>query len=129
MNLLKRSSPISHRQQGQQSPIYSGRLTPSPHFGTTPSSPTNPQRMQNLLLQMGGENSAFKALVPNSSFGSLNTSGGYITDSDEEINVNDESDCEIDKRRVDSRSSSPLDVTEESKDGSQPLELTKHDRD
>lgn len=127
MNLLKRSSPI--QRQGQQSPLYSGRLTPSPrHFGT-PGSPTNPQRMQNLLLQMGGENSAFKALVPNSSFGSLNTSGGYISDSDEEINVNDESDCEIDPRKVNSRSSSPLDVTEESKDGSQPLELTKHDRD
>lgn len=129
MNLLKRSSPLP--RQGQSSPLYSGRLTPSPHFATTPGSPisaANPQRMQSLLLQMGGENSAFKALVPTSTY-NLNISGGYASDSDEEINVNDESDCEIEKK-VNSRSSSPVDVTEDSsKDGSQPLQLTKHDRD
>lgn len=130
MNLLKRSSPLT--RQGQTSPLYSGRLTPSPHFGTTPGSPistNNPQRMQSLLLQMGGENSAFKALVPNPNFGGLNISGGYASDSDEEINVNDESDCEVGRNGVHSRSCSPVVVTEESKDGNQPLQLTKHDRD
>lgn len=149
MNLLKRSSPLP-RQGQQQSPLYGGRLTPSPHYphqGTTPGSPlTSTHRtpgVTSLLLQMGGENSAFKALVPTSSFGhNLNMTSGYISDSDEEINVNDESDVEdkasnrkLDDSRDDyrSRSSTPVDVIEESpkdnSNGCQPLQLTKHDRD
>lgn len=149
MNLLKRSSPLP-RQGQQQSPLYGGRLTPSPHYphqGTTPGSPlTSTHRtpgVTSLLLQMGGENSAFKSLVPTSSFGhSLNISGGYSSNSDEEINVNDESDVEetvskrIENLREDcrSKSCSPVDVIEDSQKensngGCQPLQLTKHDRD
>lgn len=144
MNLLKRSSPLP--RQGQQETMYGGRLTPSPHYhqGTTPGSPlTSTHRtpgVTSLLLQMGGENSAFKALVPPANFPhSLNISGGYASDSDEEINVNDESDVEeaMSKRMLDSReecrsrSCSPVDVIEDSPKESacQPLQLTKHDRD
>lgn len=153
MNLLKRSSPgpgpgNHHHQQQQQ--IYSSRLTPSPHYGaaSTPGSPlTTPhrsalvgpqQQATSLLLQMGGENSAFKALVPTtgSLFSATGRLGGYLTDSDEEINVNDESDVEEPAR---SKSSSPVEVVDPpplppvSKDdppaSCQPLQLTMHDRD
>lgn len=52
----------------------------------------------------------------------------YESDSDEEINVNDESDLEDDRGRR-SRSSSPVDVVETSPREGQPLQLTMHDRD
>lgn len=129
MNLLKRSSPLPRGQQ--QSPLYGGRLTPSPHYqDTTHGSPlTHRTGVTSLLLQMGGENSAFKALVPSANFGqSINVS--YDEDSDEEINVNDESDVEEERRlRERERSCSPVDVIEDSPKESQPLQLTKHDRD
>lgn len=141
MNLLKRSSPVP---QASQSSMYSGRLTPSPHYttGSTPGSPlTTPHRTtgptaSSLLLQMGGENSAFKALVPNSTslFAAaedMRRLSGYLTDSDEEINVNDESDIE-DAPKTRSRSSSPVEVVDPPQKETaacQPLQLTMHDRD
>lgn len=104
---------------------------------------------------MGGENSAFKALVPNSaallaaSTGLHVSAGGYVSgsDSDEEINVNDESDIEelpavsrvheSNTNHNRSRSCSPVDVDEEhaaparneNPSSCQPLQLTMHDRD
>lgn len=136
MNLLKRSSPGP--QGGSQSSMYSGRLTPSPHYtaGSTPGSPLTTHRTSgpaasSLLLQMGGENSAFKSLVPNSSglFGAGDEMRlrGYLTDSDEEINVNDESDVEEPPAR-ESRSSTPVEVVD-AQQSCQPLELTTHDRE
>ncbi|RZB40940.1 eyegone, partial [Asbolus verrucosus] len=141
MNLLKQSSP---GPQGSQSSMFGGRLTPSPHYtaASTPGSPlTTPHRTggptaSSLLLQMGGENSAFKALVPNqllAAHENIRRLSDYATDSEEEINVNDESDVEetADRRRR-SRSSSPVEVVDSpSKDTPtcQPLQLTMHDRD
>lgn len=142
MNMLKQSSP-GHRES--QSPIYGGRLTPSPHYtvASTPGSPlTTPQRTSgptasSLLLQMGGENSAFKSLAPNSAAALLVASenlhrlSGYDnkSDSDEEINVNDESDDDRDR----STSSSPLEVVDSPNNKQtptcQPLQLTVHGRD
>lgn len=122
MNLLKRSSP---GPQGTQSSMFGGRLTPSPHYtgASTPGSPLT-TRGPGLLLQMGGENSAFKSLVPTSMH-----LGAYASDSeDEEINVNDESDVEERK----SGSSTPVEVVDPpGKDTPtcQPLQLTMHDRD
>lgn len=134
MNLLKRSSPTP---QGGQSSMYGGRLTPSPHYTgvSTPGSPlTTRGHGSSLLLQMGGENSAFKALVPNSAAALLAASEdmrrlGYDSDSDEEINVNDESDAEdTSKCGRKSGSSSPVEVVDPpAKDA--PLQLTMHDRD
>lgn len=141
MNLLKRSSPTA--QGGSQSSIYSGRLTPSPHYtaGSTPGSPLTTHRTtgpaaSSLLLQMGGENSAFKALVPNSAglFAGASDEmrlSGYLTDSDEEINVNDESDLEDPPLRR-SRSSTPVEVVDppqKEQQTCQPLQLTIHDRE
>ncbi|KAB0802377.1 hypothetical protein PPYR_04563 [Photinus pyralis] len=140
MNMLKQSSPV---QQGSQSPMFGGRLTPSPHYtvASTPGSPlTTRQRTSgptasSLLLQMGGENSAFKSLVPNSALlaasDSIHRLGDYDdkSDSDEEINVNDESDDD----RGFSRSSSPVEVVDPPNGKElptcQPLQLTIHDRD
>lgn len=151
MNLLKRSAspssgghqqpPTHHHQQqqasGHPSTFATGRLTPSPHFraASTPGSPhTTPHvGASSLLLRMGGENSAFRALGPGAT--AVRRLSGYTTDSDEEINVNDESEEE---RMPRSRSSSPVEVVDTSPsrgaadgDGSgcQPLQLTKHDRD
>lgn len=122
--------------------MFGGRLTPSPHYtsGSTPGSPLTtqprapPPNASTLLLQMGGENSAFKALVPNS--GLLATTedirrlSGYVTDSDEEINVNDESDVEeVSKIGQQSRSSSPVEVVDPPGKDTQPLQLTIHNRD
>lgn len=88
---------------------------------------------------MGGENSAFKALVPNAMLTAHETMrrlSDYATDSEEEINVNDESDVEeaVRRRGRRSRSSSPAVEVVDSppKDTSstcQPLQLTMHDRD
>ncbi|XP_045480470.1 paired box protein Pax-6-like isoform X1 [Harmonia axyridis] len=131
MNLLKRSSPST---QGSQTSMYTGRLTPSPIYtgGSTPGSPhstlvrsTAPPT--SLLHQMGGENSAFKALVPNSKETARQLSD-YLTDSEEEINVNDESDVED----RESRFSSPVEVVDlppKEQPPCQPLQLTMHDRD
>ncbi|KAI4463760.1 paired box protein pax-6-related-related [Holotrichia oblita] len=145
MNLLKQSSPVSSsNQQNNQSSMFGGRLTPSPHYtaGSTPGSPlTTPHHHRTgttLLLQMGGENSAFKALVPNSAAilaasQDMHTLGAYMSDSDEEINVNDESDAEDRPRPARSRSSSPVEVVDPPQKDShatcQPLQLTMHDRD
>ncbi|XP_060532138.1 paired box protein Pax-6-like isoform X2 [Cylas formicarius] len=132
MNLLKQSSPGPHQNSHQ----YGGRLTPSPHCkaGSTPGSPlTGGPSASSLLLQMGGENSAFKALVPNSLIGQENMRRftDYLSDSDEEINVNDESDVEEERMRH-SHSSSPVEVVDLPSKGSpscQPLQLTIHDRE
>lgn len=83
---------------------------------------------------MGGENSAFKALVPNSTLlaasEDIRRLGGYMTDSDEEINVNDESDAEeAPKLGKKSRSSSPVEVVDPPGKDTQPLQLTMHNRD
>lgn len=79
---------------------------------------------------MGGENSAFKALVPNSGLENIRRLSGYMTDSDEEINVNDESDVEeISKSENKSRSSSPVEVVDPPGKDTQPLQLTMHNRD
>ncbi|KAG5897721.1 hypothetical protein JTB14_007559 [Gonioctena quinquepunctata] len=91
MNLLKRSSP---GPQGSQSSMFGGgRLTPSPHYkgGSTPGSPltthlTSHPAASTLLLGMGGENSAFKALVPGGLMNSQETLrrlSDYVTDSEE----------------------------------------------
>lgn len=144
MNLLKQSSP---GPQNNQSSMYGGRLTPSPHCiaGSTPGSPlttqhraTVPTTSSSLLLQMGGENSAFKALVPNSAAllaaatHDMHRLSAYMSDSDEEINVNDESDIEDHQRPGRSRSSSPVEVVDlpqRDPNTCQPLQLTMHDRD
>ncbi|KAJ8965526.1 hypothetical protein NQ317_012664 [Molorchus minor] len=140
MNLLKQSSP---GPQSNQSSMFGGRLTPSPHYkaGSTPGSPltthlTAHPSASSLLLQMGGENSAFKALVPNALLNShehLRRLSDYVSDSEEEINVNDESDVEEPTERTSrSRSSSPVEVVDfPNKDPPtcQPLQLTMHDRD
>lgn len=130
MNLLKQSSP--GQQGGQGNMFAAGRLTPSPHYtaASTPGSPLTTRTPRSLLLQMGGENSAFKALVPNNLLRDGRRLSDYVTDSEEEINVNDESDVE-ETRRNKSRSSSPLVVDSPGKDTPtcQPLQLTMHDRD
>lgn len=57
----------------------------------------------------------------------------YATDSEEEINVNDESDVEETEERLRrSRSSSPVvvvDMPQSDPPACQPLQLTMHDRD
>lgn len=136
MNLLKRSSPPP---QGAQPSMYGGRLTPSPHYtaASTPGSPlTTRAPSSSLLLQMGGENSAFKALVPGSAiFGAaddIRRLHEYETDSDEEINVNDESDVEMDAKGGKSGASTPVEVVDppvKEAGACQPLQLTMHDRD
>ncbi|EFA02811.2 eyegone isoform X1 [Tribolium castaneum] len=136
MNLLKQSSP---GPQGSQSSMFGGRLTPSPHYtaASTPGSPlttrTGGPTASSLLLQMGGENSAFKALVPNQllAHDNMRRLSDYATDSEEEINVNDESDNDEPRRRR-SRSSSPVEVVDSPAKETptcQPLQLTMHDRD
>lgn len=83
------------------------------------------------------ENSAFKALVPHSAAAallaaqSIQLARGYEShsDSDEEINVHDESDDEGDRRRnkVRSRSRTPNNH-HQLPANDLPLQLTKHDR-
>ncbi|KAF7265652.1 paired box protein Pax-6-like isoform X1 [Rhynchophorus ferrugineus] len=137
MNLLKQSSPNGpppHQGAGGSS-LFGARLTPSPHYkGSDPGSPltsplTGGPTASQLLLQMGGENSAFKALVPNSllNHDHLHKLHEYDSDSDEEINVNDESDVDEDQLR---RSCSPVEVVDASpRENTQPLQLTMHDRE
>lgn len=148
MNLLKRTSPPppsqgSSSNNQQQASMFGGRLTPSPHYtsASTPGSPLTthqhrgqpPNVSSTLLLQMGGENSAFKALVPNLTAAAtteeIRRLSGYMTDSDEEINVNDESDMEEEKGMMKSRSSSPVEVVDPPGKDTQPLQLTMHNRD
>ncbi|VEN58294.1 unnamed protein product [Callosobruchus maculatus] len=85
---------------------------------------------------MGGENSAFKALVPGGHRLHNRRLSDYAptTDSEEEINVNDESD--IEDRPDRSRSTSPVVVDDDPRGMTdlqpptcQPLQLTMHDRD
>ncbi|CAH1984795.1 unnamed protein product [Acanthoscelides obtectus] len=85
---------------------------------------------------MGGENSAFKALVPGAGHrlhARRLSDYAPTTDSEEEINVHDESDLEDRPER--SRSTSPVVVdddprgTEHQLPTCQPLQLTMHDRD
>lgn len=134
MNLLKRSSPTPQGStSNQQASMFGGRLTPSPHYtsGSTPGSPlttqhrAQPPNASTLLLQMGGENSAFKALVPN--LAATEDIRRYMSDSDEEINVNDESDVEEGGDK--SRCSSPVEVVDPPGKDTQPLQLTMHNRD
>lgn len=135
MNLLKQSSP---GPQGTQSSMFADRLTSSPHYkaASIPGSPptTRLGTTSSLLLQMGGENSAFKALVPNALHQeNLRRLSEYASDSEEEINVNDESDVEESNLRTSrSRSSSPVEVVDvPGKETTicQPLQLTMHDRE
>lgn len=135
MNLLKQSS---EGPQSTQSSMFADRLTTSPHYkgASIPGSPptTRLGTTSSLLLQMGGENSAFKALVPNSLHqDNLRRLTDFASDSEEEINVNDESDIEDSNLRTPrSRSSSPVEVVDVlSKEQSvcQPLQLTMHDRE
>lgn len=135
MNLLKQSSP---GPQNTQSSMFTDRLTTSPHYkgASIPGSPptTRLGTTSSLLLQMGGENSAFKALVPNSLHQeSLRRLNDFVSDSEEEINVNDESDVEESNlRSLRSRSSSPVEVVDmmrKEQSVCQPLQLTMHDRE
>ncbi|CAG9820049.1 unnamed protein product [Phaedon cochleariae] len=130
MNLLKRSSPAL---PGHPSSMFGGGRS-------TPGSPPAAAHLHpsaaagsSLFLGMGGENSAFKALVPGGAHGSFRRLSDYASDSEEEINVNDESDLdEATERPMRSRSSSPVEVVDvSSKDAlsCQPLQLTIHDRD
>lgn len=122
MSLLKRGG----------SPQTGGRPAHSSAHGSPP-----PQHRP-ALLHMGGENSAFKSLIPSNHRIDYNARSLYATDSDEEINVNDESDLEIDAGRepsFDRMRSSSLSPTGSDHshrtaggDHCQPLELTKHDR-
>ncbi|CAG9765540.1 unnamed protein product [Ceutorhynchus assimilis] len=130
MNLLKQTSAPSGGGSQQGALFGSSRLTPSPplrhHYKSSDrGSPLTLPNAALQLVQMGGENSAFKALIPPTT-----ASKAYYDSSDEEINVNDESDVEDDFRR--SKSSSPVDVVDSSPPLSspmQPLQLTMHDRD
>lgn len=135
MNLLKQSSP---GPQNSQSSMFADRLATSPHYkaGSIPGSPptTRLGTASSLLLQMGGENSAFKALVPNSlHHENLRRLSDFASDSEEEINVNDESDVEEGHLRTSrSRSSSPVEVVDvlgKEQTACQPLQLTMHDRE
>lgn len=135
MNLLKQSSP---GPQNTQPSMYTDRLTTSPHYkgASIPGSPPTARlgTTSSLLLQMGGENSAFKALVPTSLHQeNLRRLNDFVSDSEEEINVNDESDVEEGNlRSVRSRSSSPVEVVDvlgKEQSGCQPLQLTMHDRE
>ncbi|XP_038213669.1 paired box protein Pax-6-like isoform X1 [Zerene cesonia] len=83
------------------------------------------------------ENSAFKALVPNSAAAallaaqSIQLARGYEShsDSDEEINVHDESEDESEKQKNKTRSRSPSPCRQRSMTSNDlPLQLTKHDR-
>ncbi|CAG9854653.1 unnamed protein product [Phyllotreta striolata] len=145
MNLLKQSDGGAGHQGGSsnQTSMFGARLTPSPHYnkaGSTPGSPLTTHLnahpgASSLLLGMGGENSAFKALVPGALLGAqerLRRLSGYASDSEEEINVNDESDAEEPTERISVRSSSPVDVvdvTAKEPPTCQPLQLTMHNRD
>lgn len=132
MNLLKQSSP---GPQPTAQTMFGGRLTPSPHYraASTPGSPpttrlaAHPTAASSLLLRMGGENSAFKALVPAGLQDSARRLSDYESE-DEEINVNDESEVEEEGGRG-SRSSSPVEVVDEPQKACQPLQLTMHDRE
>ncbi|XP_037036113.1 paired box protein Pax-6 isoform X1 [Bradysia coprophila] len=133
MNLLKqRSSPTTRNTSGNFTPTSPDHHRQS-HQSTTPATPTvsvtSPTQQATSLatasapLLMGGENSAFRSLVPSflAASASLGLSRPYPNspsphpsdESDEEINVHDdESDSEImttPKRSV-------------------PLQLTTHDR-
>ncbi|XP_066252169.1 paired box protein Pax-6-like isoform X1 [Euwallacea similis] len=136
MNLLKQSSPSgTHPTSAPSSTLFGTRLTPSPHYkssdpGSPLTSPLGPGTGP-LLLQMGGENSAFKALVPGSLLAHEGARGlhEYESESDEEINVNDD-ESDFDDRGRKSESSSPVDVVDSSpKENQQPLQLTMHDRE
>lgn len=132
MNLLKQTSPTGGVQGGPPSSLFGtnasgARLTPSPHYKSSdPGSPLTSPPHGHPLLQMGGENSAFKALVPGA-----RVLPGYDSESDdEEINVNDDdSDMDDRGRHRMSGTSSPLDVVVDSPNGQQPLQLTMHDRE
>ncbi|XP_057670946.1 paired box protein Pax-6-like [Diorhabda carinulata] len=139
MNLLKQSDGSGRGTPSNQS-MFGARLTPSPHYkgGSTPGSPltTHLAPHSSLLLGMGGENSAFKALVPNAlTSDRLRRLSDYVSDSEEEINVNDESDLEEPTEERISTCSSPVEVVDvmaaSSKDPPtcQPLQLTIHNRD
>lgn len=136
MNLLKqRSSPTQRNTPGNFTPTSPDHHRQS-HQSTTPATPTasvtSPTQQATSLatasapLLMGGENSAFRSLVPSSAAAFLAASASLglrpypnspsphpSDESDEEINVHDdESDSEITtppKRSV-------------------PLQLTTHDR-
>jgi hypothetical protein len=92
-----------------------------------------------LLLQMGGENSAFKALPSHRMVATSPPAYGYASNSSsdsEEINVNDHTDDEqegrsrllsLQQRLEDLPPRSPVNGDEEDK--SEPLQLTKYDRE
>lgn len=173
MNLLKRSSPNTPRHSSARQPSS----PPSDHYHpsqtatstSTPGSLRYPSNFQDSirgspntmapqsslqLLQMGGQNSAFKALIPNNSprLGShMNyESDNENLDSDEEIIVNDDSDDEEahnQLRRAVMEMNHRLLMSANEEQGSenregggspkgesdrksacQPLQLTKHDR-
>ncbi|XP_077287363.1 paired box protein Pax-6-like [Arctopsyche grandis] len=122
MSLLKRGSPGHGRAASPAA---------APHV-SAPGCQQPPAAM----LQMGGENSAFKALIPHAAahlFSAAHRPPGYgsqhsHSDSDEEINVNDESDCEDRPIRTRSPSPDPSSADGSSHHHCQPLQLTKHDR-
>ncbi|XP_068081195.1 paired box protein Pax-6 [Anabrus simplex] len=149
MSLLKRASP-SHtppcsRPAPPHASVYGDPGSPLTGNGSPPGSPPSQRQQQ---LQMGGENSAFKALT-RPSVSTTNASYDYASNSSsdsEEINVNDHSDDEegvrlLQHSQFTSRSvspyRSPINADEEecsrrdsdTWESSQPLQLTKYDRD
>lgn len=82
------------------------------------------------------ENSAFKSLVPHSAAAallaaqSIQLARGYESnsDSDEEINVHDESDNEGERMGNTRKSRSPSPCRQRPPNNDLPLQLTKHDR-
>lgn len=135
MNLLKqRSSPTPRSTPGNFTPTSPDHHR-QPHQSTTPVTPTasvtTPNQQTTSLptasapLLMGGENSAFRSLVPSAAFLAASATLGLTRpypnspsphpsdESDEEINVHDD---ESESEHVNIRKRSV------------PLQLTTHDR-
>ena len=128
MNLLKRTSPMSRLSNSQQIPH-----PPTPGIGGGGGSFISIKSLinnnNNNNNNSGNNNSAFKVLTVdnflNDKHSKFYKSYDTETDSDEEINVNDESDLDDERVQKDlSMKSSPL-----VDNVSQPLQLIKHCRD
>ncbi|XP_026475417.1 paired box protein Pax-6-like, partial [Ctenocephalides felis] len=148
MNLLKRSSPQSRNVMSASPQSRSHMSSPQGFASRGPSSghrPDSAQMMHATPLSgmvppvMGGENSAFRSLGGVGQGRCLSDCADISDcDSDEEINVNDESDCEMDDRTKTLAMESKILGMRKDHDGNgnctnanammQPLQLTKHDR-
>lgn len=113
------------------------------HHLHTAASGVGPSQTTQHLLQMGGENSAFKALPNHRMMLATSTAHpayGYASNSSsdsEEINVNDHTDDEEEVRsrllslqqRPRLEKSPPVSPVNGEEDRSEPLQLTKYDRE